>query len=179
MSPLWIAQRIIKFSLDRSIAPKSDPTNGPPWCGQMKMEFSTEKWVAGTKRWPNEWACLGSTMGDWIWPQTRVCYTKRWPDEWPPLAPWSPFPLICKVRRDGAPDFRRIYVPIFGIMTILIRSGAPGFSSGAHFLQGWLAQGHISQKKRKWSKSGALRFSRAWVAYISKGRHWVTRLNLA
>ena len=77
---------------------------------------------------------------------------------------------LCTVRRDGAPDFRRIYVPIFGIMTILIRSGAPGFSSGAHFLQGWLAQGHISQKKRKWSKSGALRFSRAWVAYISKGR---------
>ena len=56
---------------------------------------------------------------------------------------------LCTVRRDGAPDFRRIYVPIFGIMTILIKSGAPGFSSGAHFLQGWLAQGHISQKKRK------------------------------
>ena len=44
---------------------------------------------------------------------------------------------LCTVRRDGAPDFQRIYVPIFGIMTILIRSGAPGFSSGAHFLQGW------------------------------------------
>ena len=56
---------------------------------------------------------------------------------------------LCRVRRDGAPDFWRIYVPIFGIMTILIRSGALGFSSGAHFLQGWLAQGHISQKKRK------------------------------
>ena len=56
---------------------------------------------------------------------------------------------LCTVRRDGAPDFRRIYVPIFGIMTILIISGAPDFSSGAHFLQGWLAQGHISQKKRK------------------------------
>ena len=56
---------------------------------------------------------------------------------------------LCTVRRDGAPDFQRIYVPIFGIMTILIRSGAPGFSSGAHFLQGWLAQGRISQKKRK------------------------------
>ena len=77
---------------------------------------------------------------------------------------------LCTVRRDGAPDFRRIYVPIFGIMTILIISGAPDFSSGAHFLQGWLAQVHISQKKRKWSKSGALRFSRAWVGYISKGR---------
>ena len=76
---------------------------------------------------------------------------------------------LCTVRRDGAPDFQRIYVPIFGIMTILKKSGAPGFSSGAHFLQGWLAQGHISQKKRKWSKSGALRFSRAWVAYISNG----------
>ena len=56
---------------------------------------------------------------------------------------------LCTVRRDGAPDFRRIYVPIFGIMTILIISGAPDFSSGAHFLQGWLAQGHISQKKQK------------------------------
>ena len=64
---------------------------------------------------------------------------------------------LCTVRRDGAPDFQRI----FGIMTILIKSGATGFSSGAHFLQGWLAQGQISQKKRKWSKSGALRFSRA------------------
>ena len=56
---------------------------------------------------------------------------------------------LCTVRRDGAPDFRRIYVPIFGTMTILIISGAPDFSSGAHFLQGWLAQVHISQKKRK------------------------------
>ena len=56
---------------------------------------------------------------------------------------------LCTVRRDGAPDFRRIYVPIFGTMTILIISGAPDFSSGAHFLQGWLAQGHISQKKQK------------------------------
>ena len=68
---------------------------------------------------------------------------------------WTPLTLIpvsidlCTVRRDGAPDFRRIYVPIFGTMTILIISGAPDFSSGAHFLQGWLAQVHISQKKRK------------------------------
>ena len=70
--------------------------------------------------------------------------------------------------RDGAPDLRRFCVPIFVTLTILIKSGAPGFSSGAHFLQGGLAQGHTFKKNENDQNQG-LRFSRAYSGIHFKG----------